>query len=93
MPLWQIDDLITNADGHMFSQHWNIADDFLESGFRLRSVSNKKELVPIKKDSWYSEYYGVKENAEKVVFESTHPEFRTLLYHISIEQEIGRYIF
>jgi len=93
MPLWQIDDLITNADSHLFSQHWNIADDFLESGFKLRSVSNKKELVPIIKDSWYSEYYGVKENAKKVVFESTHPEFRTLLYHISIEHEIGRYIF
>lgn len=88
MPLWLIEDLITGADGHLFSQHWNIADDFFERGFKFRSVSNKKELVPIVTDSWYSEYYGVKEPAKKTVFESVSPEFKTAVYHISIESNI-----
>jgi hypothetical protein len=92
IPLWLVYDFLSGADGHQCSQHWNVSDFFFERGFNIVTVSKEKELVPQIETSWYSEYYGQKELAKKIVFCSTDAEFTTVIYNKTQQNMIGKYL-
>lgn len=89
-PIWQIQDRISGASGYQISQHWNLGDEFFEKGFNIQCISDRNIVHPETAESWYSEYYGKKQSAQKIIFRSLYSELTTIIYHETLKQKIGK---
>ncbi len=92
VPFWIIQDRISGANGHNFSQLWNISDDFLENGFSIKALAHGTELNAEERNSWYSECYSQKVTSRQIVFHFKDPIITTYVYHSAIQKEIRSYM-
>ncbi len=84
---WLVEDSLDSGNSEMVKvlpkkQIWNLHPDFEKLGFTIKVWDAEgKELFPEKQQTWYSGFYGQKEQSEQWVFETFGDKIKT---------EIGR---
>jgi hypothetical protein len=88
IPLWRIHDTVEGCDGHTYSQNWNIKETFFDCGFKILSQSDGKMIDPVIKNVWFSDCYGEIQEAKQIVFSSSKPDIKTVIYNTDSEKSV-----
>ncbi|WP_428665394.1 alginate lyase family protein [Runella sp.] len=82
---WIVEDWLENAPEDLpMHQIWHPSDDFFEN-FSMKAVDqNKSELTAEETEGWYSELYGQKEPAKRLVFSTSMRYIKTEIFAVPL---------
>lgn len=76
---WQIIDEINGKNKETVSQVWNPSPIFFDN-FLIESYDNDGyEILPLERQGYYSSYYGLKENANQIIFSTSKNLINTII--------------
>lgn len=78
---WEIEDQVEHKSGLAIRQYWNIGDGFKENFMIFASDEHGKTIEPIFKKGLYSSFYGIKEESEVIIFETSTNKITTSIKH------------
>ncbi len=72
-------DRVTHRTGLPMKQHWNVAPEF-DAQFRITATDSDGQVISEERQpAWFSEFYGIKEPTEAIIFQSPGHEIRTVI--------------